>query len=169
MTGMTAREGHGSHDRGAPDAIVQLGFDGAEAIHKLRPFREAMRRPGIRQVPVSALQDVCALGYADIADELLPEHLPRADEFSGKLTAVLVRAETFQVIANWAKVRRAQAAGQQHIEIVDIICDDGDEWWALLAEIREMCGLISCWSSRWKSGRRDYPVGAVAICDARRR
>jgi len=33
----------------------------------------------------------------------------------------------------------------------------------------EACGLISCWSSRWKSGRRDYPVGAVAICDARRR
>ena len=73
-----------------------------------------------------------------------------------KLTAVLVRTGTFQVIANWAKVRRAQAASQQHIEVVDVICEDGDEWWALLAEIREI--KQRDWARRLHLGLRHLPA-----------
>jgi len=152
---MTASGGRGIHDRDAQGSVVQLGFDGTEVSHKLGHFRDSMRRSGTRQVPVGALKDVCALGYAGIPGELSPEHLPRVDAFSDKLTAVLVGAGTFRVLANWAKVRRAQAAGQQHIEVVDVVCDAGDEWWALLAEIREI--KQRDWARRLHFGLRHLP------------
>jgi hypothetical protein len=42
--------------------------------------------------------------------------------------------------------------------------------WLLRRGLRvSQCGLISRCSCGWKSRRRDYPVGAVAIPDARRR
>src|SRR5713226_3949559 len=135
---MTARQGRGIHDLGAHDTVVQLGFEGAQVTPKLGRFRDALRRPGTRQAPASALQDVCDLGYPNAEGDPPAAHLPRIDDFADKLISILVRDGTFLVVANWAKVRRAQAAGQPEVEVVDVACDEGDPWWAVLAEAREI-------------------------------
>jgi len=159
--------GHKAREDSAVGRMVQLAFGdgdgGDDAVvavqERMRPFQEALKQPASRPVPLHALHDICALGYEGIGD-LRAEPPTKIKEVCARLTSVLVRAGTVEVIANWDKVRRAQANGQETIEVVDEACDGDGIWWALLAEIREI--KQRDWARRLYVAFRHLPPAVVA-------